>query len=172
MIQAVRKHDPNHLNLGIRFGRVPPDEVIRVGRLFDVTSHNIYYRYDPSILLSKIYRLTGRPILIGEYHLGAPGGGLAAGLLQVRDQKERGGAYRCYVENAATVPGFVGASWFVLVDQPVTGRADGENYNLGWVDMTDRPYVDFVEGAKEAHKRLFAVHSGKEPPYSRQPLLQ
>jgi len=167
---AARKYDPNHLNLGIRFGRVPPDDVIRMGRFFDVTSHNIYYRYDPRPLLQKIYKLTGRPIFIGEYHFCTPGYGLAAGLTQVRNQEERGVAYRYYLEHAATVPAFVGASWFQLVDGSVTGRMDGENYGFGFVDVTDRQYRELVEASKLTHKRLMAVHSGQEPPVAREPL--
>jgi hypothetical protein len=167
---AARKYDPNHLNLGIRFGRVPPDDVIRMGRFFDVTSHNIYYRYDPSPLLQKIYKLTGRPILIGEYHFCTPGYGLAAGLTQVRNQEERGVAYRYYLEHAAAVPAFVGADWFQFVDQSVTAMSNGENYNLGFVDVTDRQYRELVEASKLTHKRLPAVHAGKEPPVAREPL--
>jgi hypothetical protein len=43
---------------------------------------------------------------------------------------------------------------------------DGENYNIGFIDVTDRPYPEFVEAAQQTHKRLFAVHSGSEPPFS------
>ena len=50
--------------------------------------------------MKQIAELTGKPILIGEFHFGVPGRGLAASLVQVRDQRERGRAYRYYVENA------------------------------------------------------------------------
>jgi hypothetical protein len=143
-----------------------------MGRFFDVTSHNIYYRYDSSPLLQRIYKLTGRPILIGEDHFGTPGNGLAAGLTQVRNQEERGLAYRYFLEHAAMVPAFVGASWFQLVDGSVTGRMDGENYGFGFVDVTDRQYRELVEASKWTHKRLLAVHSGQEPPVAREPLDQ
>jgi hypothetical protein len=43
---ALRKYDPNHLNLGMRFGGQPPDYVIRMGRFFDVISFNPY-EYSP-----------------------------------------------------------------------------------------------------------------------------
>jgi len=163
---AIRKYDPNHLNLGIRFGGRPPEEAIRAARVFDVYSHNVYdYVPDPA-LLDHVYRLTGRPIIIGEFHFGTPGRGLAAGLRQTRDQQERGVAYRYYVENAAAHPALIGTHWFQWVDQPATGRMDGENYNIGLVDVTDRPYLELVEAAKATHRRLLAVHSGKEPPFS------
>ena len=40
---AIRKHDPNHLNLGIRFGgEVIPGPMLEASRSFDVFSINIY----------------------------------------------------------------------------------------------------------------------------------
>jgi len=169
---AIRRHDPNHLNLGIRFGGRPAEEIINAARVFDVYSHNIYdYAPDPA-LLDRIYKLTGRPIIVGEFHFGTPGRGLAAGLRQSRDQQERGVAYRYYVENAAAHPAVVGTHWFQWVDQPATGRMDGENYNIGLVDVTDRPYVELIEAARATHRRILAVHSGQEPPFARKALVQ
>lgn len=163
---AIRKHDPNHLNLGIRFGGRPSDEVIRAARVFDVYSQNVYdYAPDPAAL-DRIYKLAGRPIVIGEFHFGTPGRGLAPGLRQTANQYERGVAYRYYVENAAAHPALIGTHWFQWLDQPATGRMDGENYNIGFLDVTDRPYPELVEAAKLTHRRLFAVHSGKQPPVS------
>jgi hypothetical protein len=46
---------------------------------------------------------------------------------------------------------------------------DGENYNIGFVDVTDRPYPELVEAAKATHRRLFDVHSGKTPPFNERP---
>jgi hypothetical protein len=169
---AIRKHDPNHLNLGIRFGGKPSDEVIRTARVFDVYSHNIYDYVPDRQYLEKLYQLTGRPIVIGEFHFGTPGRGLAAGLRQTRNQEERGVAYRYYVENAAAVPALIGTHWFQWIDQPPTGRMDGENYNIGIVDVTDRPYRELVEAMQATHKRLLGVHSGKEPPVSRKAEVQ
>jgi hypothetical protein len=165
---AVRKYDPNHLNLGIRFGGHPTDEVVRMARIFDVYSLNVY-EYEPTRQMKRAYGLTGLPILIGEYHFGVPGNGLGAGLVQTANQRERGVGYRYYVEQAAALPAFIGASWFQWIDSSVTGRMDGENYNIGLLDVTDRPYWDFIEGVEETHKRLFDVHSGKIKPFDRKP---
>ena len=109
-------------------------------------------------------------MIIGEFHIGVPGRGLSAGLVQARDQGERGIAYRYYVESVASHPAMIGTHWFQWVDQPVTGRGDGENYNIGFVDVTDRPYPELVAALKATHKRLLAVHSGKEPPFSQSAL--
>jgi hypothetical protein len=58
------------------------------------------------------------------------------------------------------------------MDQPATGRNDGENYNIGFVDVTDRPYTELITAAKETFRRILSVHSGKEPPVTRQALTQ
>jgi len=166
---AVKKYDPNHLNLGIRFGGTPPDYVVKLAKVFDVYSLNKYRWTPPRELLDNVYKLTGLPILIGEFHIGVPNRGMAPGLVQAMNQEERGIAYRYYVENAAAHPAVMGTHWFQWIDQPVTGRGDGENYNIGWVDVTDRPYPELVASAKATHARLFKVHAGKIKPFSRKP---
>ena len=165
---AIRKYDANHLNLGIRFGGNPSEDVLRIARVFDVCSINVY-EYEPTSQVERTSRITGRPVLIGEFHFGVPADGLGAGLVQTRDQVERGKGYRYYVEQAAVLPGFVGAHWFTWRDEPVLGRMDGENYNIGFVDVTDRPYPELVEAAKATHRRLLDVHSGKTPPFDERP---
>ena len=164
---AVKKHDPNHLNLGIRFGGTPPDYVVRLARGFDVYSLNKYRWEPPPGAIKKVGELVGRPILIGEFHIGVPGRGLAPGLVQAMNQTERGFAYRYYVEHAAAHPEVIGTHWFQWVDQPATGRPDGENYNIGWIDVTDRPYPELVDAAKLTHARLLDIHSGRIPPTER-----
>jgi hypothetical protein len=168
---AVKKHDPNHLNLGLRYGGTPPDDIIKASTGFDVFSINIY-GYDAVSKIKKVYDLTGLPVIIGEFHFGTPGRGLAPGLAQTRDQEERGVAYRYYVENAASHPALIGAHWFQWMDQPCTGRGDGENYNIGFLDVTDRPYKELVDAVKVTFGRILDVHSGKIPPVSRQAIVQ
>jgi hypothetical protein len=167
IIAAVKKHDPNHLILGIRFGGRPPDDVIRLGRLFDVYSHNIYSPAPDPARLAHYHDLTGRPILIGEFHIGVPGRGMASGLVQASTQEERADMYSGYVENAAANPNVIGAHWFQWVDEPNTGRMDGEDYNIGMVDVTDRPYPDLIAAMKRSHARILDIHLGKISPTTR-----
>lgn len=170
---AIKRHDPNHLNLGLRFGgSVPPAEMLRASKAFDVYSMNVYSTAVNVKVMEEIYQVTGLPIIVGEFHFGVPGRGLAAGLVQVRDQAERGLAYRYYVEQAAAFPAFIGSSWFQWVDQPSAGRMDGENYNIGLVDVTDRPYAELIEAMKTTHRRLLEVHAGKTAPYAVKPRAQ
>ena len=169
---AVKKHDPHHLNLGLRFGGSVSDEIIKASKGFDVFSINNYGYSVNSNAIKRIYDLTGLPMLIGEFHFGVPGRGLAPGLAQTVNQEERGVAYRYYVENAAANPAIIGTHWFQWMDQPCTGRNDGENYNIGFVDVTDRPYPELVKAARETFKRILEIHSGKEPPVTRQAITQ
>jgi hypothetical protein len=170
---AIKKYDPNHLNLGIRYGGNPPDDIIKLtGSLgFDVFSLNIY-SYSPLERLERIASFVDMPVVIGEFHFGAPERGLSPGLRQTISQKERGQAYRYYVETGAAHPSLVGTHWFQWWDQPATGRRDGENYNIGLVDVTDQPYKELVDAARETHKRILDIHSGKVPPTDQQAITQ
>jgi hypothetical protein len=166
---AIKKYDPNHLNLGIRLGGEVPDEVIKACRVFDVCSINVYKFAIPQKSLDRYATLSGRPLLGGEFHFGAPGRGLSGGLRQVANQTERGVAYQYYVEHAASHPSVIGMHWFEWIDEPATGRNDGENYNIGFVDVTDRPYREMIGAVVRTHHRLYKVHAGKTSPTERLP---
>lgn len=165
---AVRKHAPQHLNLGIRFGADPDEDVVSTARGFDVFSINIYRYAPPRATLDRVHDLTHRPLLIGEFHIGVPDRGLSPGLVQAMNQEERAIAYRYYVEQSAAHPAMIGTHWFQWLDQPATGRNDGENYNIGFIDVTDRPYDELVAAAKTTHGRLLDVHAGRIPPVDKQ----
>ena len=96
---TLKRHDPNHLNLGMRFGGHTSNELLAItGRHFDVFSFNCY-EMQPSVdFMKRIDVMTGLPIIIGEYHFGVPDRGMAAGIVQVADYQERGNAYRYYNE--------------------------------------------------------------------------
>jgi hypothetical protein len=171
---AIKKYDPNHLNLGLRFGGNPPDEIIQASSDigFDVFSLNIYGYTTYKDRLERIDKFTGLPIIIGEFHFGTPGRGMAPGLAQTLNQEERGVAYRYYVEHAAAHHSVVGTHWFQWWDQPSTGRYDGENYNIGFVSVTDVPYRELVEAAKMTHGRIKDIHLGIAKPSDREAKVQ
>ena len=166
---ATRRQAPRHLNLGIRFGGDPDEALMAGARGFDVFSLNIYRYVPPRDVLDRAYELTKRPMLIGEFHIGVPERGLSSGLVQAMNETERGVAYRYYVEQTASHPGMIGTHWFQWLDQPVTGRMDGENYAIGLVDVTDQPHAELVEAARTTHGRLLDVHGGRVPPFDRMP---
>ena len=164
---AVRRHDPNHLNLGVRFDGSPPDDVIALARGFDVYTMNAYRWAPPKEFADRVSTIAKLPILIGGFDFGVPEHGMAPGPVQVLNQAERGVAYSYFVEHAAEHAAIVGTQWNGWIDQPVTGRRDGENYNIGWIDVTDRPYPELVAAAKATHAKLDEIHAGRLLPTTR-----
>ncbi len=170
---AIAKYDPNHLNLGIRFGNVSgiDREILEICKeVFDVLSFNCYSLYPKKEMMDRALEITGLPMIIGEFHFGTVDRGMAQSLWQVNNQQERGVAYRCYTERAYAHPGLIGTAWFQWCDQDLTGRRDGENYNCGFVDVTDRPYKYLVEAVSETSKRLLDVHRGTLAPIGVMPV--
>jgi hypothetical protein len=171
--EAQNKYDPNHLNLGIRFGNIRniDEEILKICKeSFDVLSFNCYDLNPKEEMMNRALSITDLPMIIGEYHFGTVDRGMAQSLWQVDSQKERGVAYRYYTEQGYSHPGLIGTAYFQWCDQDLTGRRnDGENYNCGLVDVTDRPYKDQVEAMAETAKRLYEVHSGTMEPYSQKP---
>ncbi len=153
---ALKKHAPNQLYLGCRFAPRPM-EVVRVAAEFcDVVSFNIYTRTVDETSWAFTHTL-GKPCLIGEFHFGALDRGMFhTGLVAVANQEERGKAYQAYVRSVWRLPAFVGCHWFQYVDQPLTGRFDGENYNIGFVSVVDYPYWELVTAARQLHGQVYA----------------
>jgi glycosyl hydrolase family 42 (putative beta-galactosidase) len=163
--RAIRSIDPHHLLLGGRFYSVAmPEPFVRACRSFDVYSFNCYQHEVPLEQVERVERLSGLPSMVGEFHFGEIARGMSGALISVRSQRERGLAYRHYVEHAARHPALVGLHWFQWVDEPVTGRFDGENYNIGLVDVTDRPYDEMLSEVRAAHERLYALRRSREAP--------
>ena len=170
--KALERHDPNHLTLGIRFGQEAESEILELCKeVFDVFSFKCYDLYPSKEMMDRFSKVTGKPLFIGEYHFGTVDRGMAQALWQVNSQEERGVAYRYYTERAYEHPALIGTSYFQWCDQDLTGRGyDGENYNCGLVDVTDRPYPLLVEAVSETAQRIYDVHSGTLAPVSRAPV--
>lgn len=163
----MRKYDPEHLNLGIRFGDplTLPDEVLKLCDVFDVFSFNCYDLLPRNEVMDKVKNLIDLPMIIGEYHFGTVDRGYAQSLWQVESQEQRGVAYRYYTEHAYSHPSLIGTGYFQWADQDISGRFDGENYNCGLIDVTDRPYKEQTDAMTETSKLLYGIHSGKLKPY-------
>ena len=156
---AVEKHLPNHMYLGSRFPDwgMPIEVVKAAAKYADVVSYNSYkegLRKDKWAFLSEI----DKPSIIGEFHMGASSGsGLYhPGLIHAADQKDRAKMFEDYMQTVIDNPYFIGAHWFQYMDSPLTGRAyDGENYNVGFVNVTDTPYPHMVESAKTVNNKIY-----------------
>ncbi|WP_138755018.1 beta-galactosidase [Paenibacillus sinopodophylli] len=153
--------DPNHLNLGMRYAWVGSDDVLEGCEAFDVFSINCY-QFEPAREMTRsISEHLNKPIVIGEFHFGAADVGmLAYGIRALATQSDRGLAYQYFVEQAASIPELIGVHYFQLNDQPVLGRFDGENYQIGVVDGCQQPYHTFVEAMKSAHNRMYEIRMG------------
>ena len=74
-----------------------------------------------------------------------------------------------YTEDAASKPWCIGVHYFTLYDQSALGRSDGENYNIGFLDVCNRPYEPLAAGARASHERLYQVALGQVEPFNEPP---
>ena len=164
-VLACRAVDPNHMILGMRWAWISDPDLVTGCELFDVFSINCYAT-DPSPYLDRVVELgVDLPIMIGEFLFGAlDAGPTATGLEAVRTQKDRGIASRYYIEKVAAHSHGVGCHYFQLNDQFLLGRFDGENYNIGLVDITNQPYREMLTYFRETSETLYDVMAGKIPP--------
>ena len=154
---ALKEHAPHQLYLGCRFSSAPKVAVRACADVADVVSFNLYSRrIKPEAYTGK--NDLGKPLIIGEFHFGALDRGMFhTGLVATKDQDDRAAHYVNYVREVLDCPAFVGCHWFQYVDEHTTGRwFDGENYNIGFVSITDTPYPELVEAATQVHSDLYA----------------
>lgn len=163
---AVERVDPNHLNLGMRYAWISSDLLYKAGERFDLFSINGYSFPAPPDT-EEIARRSGKPVLIGEYHFGAVDAGLpSTGIQGVATQEDRGIAYRYYTEQGFARPEVIALHYFQWNDQPVFGRFDGENYNIGFLDICLRPYAPLRRAARRTHERIYEVAVGQKPSFN------
>jgi hypothetical protein len=157
----LKKHDPHHLYLGCRFAWSSEDAVEAAAEVCDVVSFNIYA---PNIRGARWDHLTAlnKPCIIGEFHFGALDRGMFhPGLVSTPNQQARAAMYVDYLHSVLDNPAFVGCHWFQFLDEPLTGRTlDGENYNIGFLDVTDTPYPEMVAAAKQVHQEAYTRRYG------------
>ncbi len=154
---------PDHLFLGSRFADwgMTPELVRAAAEHVDVVSYNLYTEglaaghWD---FLAEV----DMPSIIGEFHFGALDVGMFhPGIVSTAGQAERAKRYTEYMHGVIDNPWFVGAHWFQYTDSPASGRAwDGENYNVGFVSITDTPYQEMVDAALALNSGLYGRRFG------------
>jgi agarase len=159
---ALRAFAPDLLILGSRLLILStrPEVLLAIAPWVDVLTVN-YYEIDAAALaaaptyaadygipfvsmfddLDVMHRLTGKPLLIGEFSYRAADSGLPNSLPPFfptfATQTERAHALGTYLRRVIARPYLLGAHWFQYMDQPATGRFDGEDQNFGLVDIHD-----------------------------------
>jgi hypothetical protein len=146
---ALRAAAPHHLYLGCRFADVNPIAAAAAAKYCDVVSFNLYRQ---NVTDFKNPANMDVPMIIGEFHFGALDRGLFhPGLVWTANQDDRAKHYRDYVRSAMDRPDCVGCHWFQYADESVTGRPlDGENYQIGFIDVTDTPYAETIAASRQA----------------------
>ncbi len=157
--EEVKQIAPNNLYLGCRFAWLNDIAVKASAGYCDVIGFN---RYEPRVQHFTLPDGIDRPIIVGEFHFGALDRGLFhPGLVAVKDQQQRADRYKRYVEGALASPIIVGTHWFQYKDQATTGRDDGENYQIGFLDVCDNPYPETIEACRQVAYRMYQLRLGQ-----------
>ena len=157
--EELKRVSPNHNYLGCRFAWANNDIVISsAAKYMDIISFN---KYEYSVADIDLPKGVDKPIMIGEFHFGAlDRGSFHIGIKEAKDQAERGQMYQDYIQGALRNPYIVGAHWFQYLDESNTGRFDGENYNVGFVDVCDNPYPELIEKVQETTYTMYEYREG------------
>ncbi len=176
----IRKNDPNHLILGVRFHSwgTPKEIIESCGKYCDVLSVN-YYRYArtnnyelmkyiqcflygcvPLDNWMKQYYEIGhnKPIIVGEFGYAAVDSGQkkqmgAAKLLL--SQRDRADYFQWYAKKCFKSPYVIGYHWFSFVDKI---KKDVDT-NVGVVNIYDEEYNLLVNRMAEINSLAYSMHS-------------
>jgi beta-galactosidase GanA len=150
---TIKAVAPNQLYLGCRFAWVTDRAAAAAAKYCDVVSYNLYHHS----VADFQFKGGDVPLIIGEFHFGALDRGLFhPGLVRTANQAARAEEYESYVFGALRHPQFVGCHWFQYQDEPTTGRVgDGENYQIGFVDVCDTPYRETIEASRAVGAMLY-----------------
>ena len=165
---VIKSKAPQKLYMGSRLhNHYYPDDLNHqkwivpiAAKYCDVISFN-RYRFVPNDLIFHDKKID-KPIIIGEFHFGALDRGmLHTGLRSVQNQEQRGRVYYEYIKGALENPYIVGAHWFQFGEHAFTGRGDGENYQIGFLDVCDNPYQETIQASRKIGYQLYKVRYNK-----------
>ena len=167
---ALRRVDPDHMNLGLRYSRISEREIAG-SESFDILSFNCYFP-SPLDSLQIASQAIDMPRMIGEWHIGgADKGLLSCGLLASATQEERGIACEYYMQTAMAHKNCVGIHYFEMNDQPLLGRFDGECMQHGVIDVCNRSYDDFVAHLQSTNRKMYELASGTLQPTEKKAIV-
>jgi hypothetical protein len=182
MRDAITKYDSDALFLGDRYQSFYYPEVARAsGAYVDVSSTNLNVHWNDGTFarsyLDTLSQLVRRPVLVSEFYMSArenrSGNPNSDGSFPVVEtQRERAAASQATLRSLVRLPYVIGAEWFQYYDEPPHGRYDGEDFNFGLVDISDRPYeeltaaiaaLDLTKLKAHAHAPAADVSDGLPP---------
>lgn len=148
--QTIKRLDPGALYLGDRYiSNFYPEVARSAGKYVDVLSTNLNGDWNDGsfahFYLPTLEAACERPILISEYYQSAVENSSgnknnSSGFPVVQTQDERESRAEVSTKYLLSQSYIVGTHWFQYYDEPTNGRGDGENYNFGLVDVTNKPY--------------------------------
>lgn len=153
--EAVKSVAPHRLYLGCRFVGFRQSAMAwkRCAEYCDVISVNAYTNSVANVNPKDMH---DKPVLLGEFHFGTYDRGMfSPSLCPVGTQEERAVSFQRLVQGALVHPNFVGVHYFQFRDQPLTGRWDGEGYQIGFVDVCDLPYTTFTKAVREVGENMY-----------------
>ncbi len=172
--RAIRAADPEALYFGDRLPiyydpaavRAMVPHVDAIASNYNVDSGDgwlAHYYFDGLQQLSG-----GKPVLITEWFFAAQenrtGNSNNGHLMTVATQAERARGAAAATRNFAALPEIVGSQWFQYFDHPKGGRADGEDYDFGLVDIDNRPYEELTAALAAANRDAPAIHAAAAKP--------
>jgi len=158
--EEIDRAFPGTLMFTARFAGVPHDRILHIAA--DYCDGFVFNLYVESLTGLALPEGIDKPVIVGEFHFGALDSGLMhAGLVRTRSQSERADAYTRFVESGLNNPYVVGTHWFQYWDEPVAGRPDGENYQIGLVRVTDRPYNQLVKAVNAVGRTMYTERYGE-----------
>jgi len=156
--RLVRKYDKRHLVLGDRYIQYANIATVRACKPWiDVVSTNagadwVDGTYRASFF-EDLHRMTGKPVMVTEFYFAADENNTGnrntgEAFPKVKTQAQRAEGFATCLRQLARQPYIVGAHWFQFWDEPPKGRDDGEDWNMGLVDIYGKPYPMMVDVLK------------------------
>lgn len=170
---SLRAADPDALFLGDRLPIYYDPMAVRAEAPYvDAISTN-YNADSPEGWIAPYYftglrQLSGgKPVLVSEWFYAArenrTGNRNNGHLMTVATQAERAAGAAAATANYARLRDVLGLHWFQYYDDPNGGRADGEDYDFGLVDVKAAPYEELVTALTGANRALPQIHATAPP---------
>lgn len=166
---ALKKYDPNHMNLGSRVNISEAREnqyfMQAAGKYVDILAVNYYGVWTPNVAANINWgKNLGKPFMVTEFYTkGDDMAGLTnssgAGWI-VKTQTDRGYAYQNYTLALLESKYCVGWHWFKYMDNdPTIANAEPSNTdsNKGIVNTAYEPYTALLDKMKEVNMKVYNI---------------